>query len=87
LDEAFNYLGIGVANLVNLFNPEAVIIGGGLAGNQRLFPVVREVVSQRAYASSTENLDILPARLGGRAGLMGCWAYLLRVRQAGAKSP
>ena len=44
-----SYLGIGIANLVNIFNPEAVIIGGGLSGaHEMLLPIIRETVNQRS---------------------------------------
>ncbi len=74
MEEAMGYLGIGVANLVNLFNPRAIVIGGGLSGYPGLLDRVRQVVKDRAYSSLSRNLKILPARLGNKAGLMGCRA-------------
>jgi glucokinase len=74
MEEAIGYLGIGVANLVNLFNPRAIVIGGGLSGYPGMLDRVRQVVKERAYSSLGENLKILPAKLGGRAGLIGCLA-------------
>jgi len=78
LEEAIDYLGIGVANLVNLFNPRAVIIGGGVSGYPGMLERVRKVAGERAFARLTENLVIAPARLGARAGIMGCLAQARR---------
>lgn len=77
LDEAGFYLGIGVANLVTLFSPDAVVIGGGVAGaGERLLTAIRETVQQRARVTPLERVRIVPAGLGGRAGLIGAavWA-------------
>lgn len=74
MDEAIGYLGIGVANLVNLFNPRAIVIGGGLSNYKGLLEQVEKVAKERSYSSLSRNLRILPARLGNRAGLMGCLA-------------
>ncbi|MGE5543527.1 MAG: ROK family protein [Bacillota bacterium] len=83
MEEAIGYLGIGVANLVNLFNPRSIVIGGGLSSYQGLLEQVEEVVKKRAYSSLSRNLRILPAKLGSRAGLMGCLA-LARLKITGS---
>ncbi len=75
MDQALGYLGIGIANLVNLFNPQTIVVGGGMANHPGLLAAVREVVDRRAFKHLTDKLEILPSRLGYRAGLMGCLAY------------
>lgn len=79
MDEAIDYLGIGVANLVSLFNPRVIVIGGGLSSYTGLLDRVEKVVKERTFDRLNENLKILPARLGGRAGLMGCLALAKRM--------
>ncbi len=79
MQEAINYLGIGVANLVSVFNPQAIVIGGGLSGHVGLLERVEEIVKERTFARLSENLKILPARLGNRAGLIGCLALAERM--------
>ncbi|MGE5398297.1 MAG: ROK family protein [Chitinophagales bacterium] len=75
LNEAFTYLGIGAANLVNMFNPHAIVIGGGLASlTGRCFAAVKREIEQRTFHRSWENLQVLPVKLNGMAGLMGCFA-------------
>ncbi len=54
------YLGIGIANLVNIFNPEAVILAGGLSRAHRLLiPVVKDTVSARALPGLKERVKYL----------------------------
>jgi glucokinase len=70
--EVGDILGIVLAGLVNLLNPEAIIIGGGVAtAGDLLLKPVRETVRRRSYALPGERVDILPAQLGNRAGIVG----------------
>jgi glucokinase len=62
--EIFNdisfYLGIGISNLVNIFNPEAIIIGGGLSKAHRLLiPNIKKIVADRALKGLKENIKFL----------------------------
>lgn len=73
-----NYLGIGVANLVNTFDPELIIIGGGVskAGNI-LFDRVRRIVSERCFAMMANAVKIIPAGLSTDAGVIGALAIIM----------
>ncbi len=63
LEEMGHCLGIGIANLVNLFNPEAVILGGGLSMAHRyLIPQVKKVVGERALKGCKEKVKFLPIK-------------------------
>jgi len=75
--EAANYLGVGLANLVNIFNPELIVIGGGLSkmGDMLLKPA-RKVVKERAFKLPTRTVRIVRARLGSNAGIIGAAAYV-----------
>ncbi|MBK5230871.1 MAG: ROK family protein, partial [Thermoleophilia bacterium] len=66
------YLGTGIVSLVNVFNPQAVVIGGGAAaaGELMLGPA-REVVRERALSPNKELCEIVPARFGAEAGMLG----------------
>lgn len=71
-DEAVRYLGIGVANVVNILNPERVVIGGGVAkAGAILFGPLRRVVAQRALPDLSKSVDIVPADLGDDSGVAG----------------
>ena len=68
-------LGVGISNLVNIFNPEAVIIGGGvIAAGELLLGPAREVVARRALAPSRDIVRIVRARYGAEAGMLGAAA-------------
>jgi len=57
------YLGIGIANLINIFNPEAVIIGGGLSqASKLLFPKMKEVIKERAMKGLKENVKFIAVK-------------------------
>lgn len=72
VDKAMNWLGLGIANLINLFNPERVIIGGGvsLAGEQLLKPV-RAMVDRCAMKVQKETVSIATSALADAAGVAG----------------
>jgi len=77
-DTAVEYLGIGIAGLVNLFSPEAVVIGGGVAqAGNILFDKVRETVNARALNKISTNLVIKPASFGLKAAVMGAVSLIL----------
>ncbi len=69
---ATNYLGVGMVNLVNLLNPEIIVVGGGLAkaGDFLLGPV-RRIVMERAFRHLAEAVRIVTAALGDDAGILG----------------
>jgi glucokinase len=65
-------LGFGLVGLVNTFNPEVIVIGGGAArGGELLLEPARAVVSERALPPAREGVRILPAHYGDEAGMMG----------------
>jgi glucokinase len=66
------WLGIGVANLVNMLNPDVVVIGGGvIAAGDLLLAPARAVVAERALSPSREHVRIVPARFGAESGMLG----------------
>ena len=79
------YLGIGIANYINLVNPELVIIGGGVAqAGELLLAPMRRVVGQRAMKVQAATARVVPARLGEDAGVIGAAALVLeRLGEAG----
>lgn len=72
LAETGMWVGIGVANLIQIYNPEVVIIGGGIsqAGDLLLGPIQR-TVNWRAQMVPAGTATILPAQLGDDAGMFG----------------
>ena len=66
------YIGIGLASVVNLLNPEKIIIGGGVAaaGDLLLNPI-KESLIKRAMPIAGSAVEIVPAQLGNSAGVIG----------------
>ncbi|HYL57465.1 MAG TPA: ROK family protein [Candidatus Acidoferrales bacterium] len=69
---AGHYLGIAIASFLNVFNPELVVIGGGVAG---AMPYMRKSmlaqVRRRAFAAVARQAKIVPAALGAYGGVVG----------------
>ncbi len=66
------YLGIGLASLVNLLNPEMIVIGGGVVNGWDLFERhMHQQVLERAFPMPARRVKIVPARCGDDAGLLG----------------
>ncbi len=74
-----HFLGAGVANIINIFNPQVVVIVGGvtLAG-ERLFTPLRSEVKRRAFKPAVDVCRILPGELTGTAGVYGAAAVFMR---------
>lgn len=65
-------IGVGCVNLIHLYNPRRIIIGGGVSqAGDLLFAPVRRVVAERALASPRDACTIVPAGLGDDSGLYG----------------
>jgi glucokinase len=66
------YLGNAIASLVNVLDPEAVVIGGGVAAAWDMFiGPLRHQLQERAFREPAENVKIVRAELGDKAGLLG----------------
>ena len=76
ISQTATYLGIGMANLVNTFNPEMIIIGGGVSNmGEILLEPARRLVKERAFPLLAESVQIVTARLGNDAGLYGAAVF------------
>ena len=65
------YIGMGLTSVVNLLNPEKIIIGGGVAeAGDILFDPIRDTIARRAMVIQKE-VQIVPAQLGNTAGVIG----------------
>lgn len=72
LREAGKYLGVGLANIINIMSPEAIILTGGLVGAWNIY--VQEAIkeaSRRALKDLFDSVKIIPSSLGDNAGLIG----------------
>jgi glucokinase len=72
------YLGVGITTLVNIFNPQLVVVGGAAAGSgELLLGPARHVVARRALYPQSEQARIVSARFGEESGIMGAAALAL----------
>ena len=82
--ETAHYLGAGLANLLNIFNPDRVVIVGGVTqAGDRLFEPLRREVARRAFKPSVQACEIVPGQLDGLAGVYGAAKAFLEQRAAG----
>jgi glucokinase len=66
------YLGLGVANVINVFNLDVVVLAGGMAAaGQQVLDPVRSVVGQRARQPLAARCRVELAHLGAQAGVLG----------------
>ena len=71
-------LGIGIANVLNLFDPEIIVLGGGVMHAEDLFmDELKDSLNKRALKSNLKNLQIKNAKLGKDTGVMGAIAVAM----------
>lgn len=82
LDETADVLGIGLANVVSLINPELIVLGGGVGSRcTDLLPRIRSVIERWAQPIAATSCRLAVSALGADAGLLGA-AYAARLRFA-----
>ena len=79
-----SYLGAGIANFLNIFNPEVVVVCGGVtAAGERLFGPMQREVARRAFKPAVAACRIVPGALPGSAGVIGAAKAYLDQRADG----
>jgi glucokinase len=75
IKDTAKFLGAGVANIINILNPEMVVIAGGVTrAGDHLFGPLRAEVRRRAFRAAEERCRIVPGELPGTAGVVGAAA-------------
>ena len=78
LETSLSYLGIAVANVISNFDPEKVVIGGGVVnGGEIVLETIKREVAHRCMSTFVENCSIEKAVLGGKAGVLGAAALAI----------
>ena len=78
LEERVNYLGIALANLINLFNPQVILLGGIFAsGSDLLIPTLKKTIQETAFGGMGKNVQVEPTSFGWKAGVAGASALAL----------
>lgn len=79
LEEWIQDIAVGLVGLIHIFNPETVIIGGGVSQQEELFiRLLKEKILEKIMPCFRENLHICAAELGNNAGLLGAVAFLMQ---------
>lgn len=73
VDKYLYYVAVGITNIVNTFQPDAICIGGGISGQgEKILKPIRETVEKERYSVyAIKQTAILPAELGNDAGIIG----------------
>lgn len=72
MEEYLKHLAIGLGNIYNIFQPEVLILGGGISGRgNKLIEPLRELLAPEIYGGDMEKVDIRTAVLGNDAGVIG----------------
>lgn len=77
-DTFVDAMSVGITSIIHIFNPQVVILGGGMSRSADLFiPKIREKVSMRVIPSFMGTFEIVGSRLGNDAGILGAAAIAL----------
>ena len=82
VEEWLDYVADGLVSLVHIFNPQLILLGGGVSVQEKHFikPVRRKVL-ERVMPAFCNNLDIQSAKLGNDAGMVGAVYYFIKCRK------
>ncbi|MGL4760251.1 MAG: ROK family protein [Sarcina sp.] len=73
--ECIGYLGVAVANAANTLDPDMIVLGGGVInGGDIIFEIIEEEMKERCLSTIKKNCKVRPAKLGGKAGVLGAIA-------------
>lgn len=76
--DQIRYLGLALANLVNVLNPEMILMGGMFAqGDDLIRPIVQKVMQETAFCGIGEKIHLRPTSFGWRAGVIGAASLAL----------
>jgi glucokinase len=80
IEEAAEYVGIAVANLNNLLNPEVFVLGGGVidALEDEMMAIIIETAKEYAFPGTLKGVDIVASKLGDDAGITGAAVFAKR---------
>jgi glucokinase len=86
LEEAAEYTGVAVANLINIFNPEVVVLGGGVMEQlaDDMMAIIVETARDYAMNGTAKGIEIVASDLGDEAGITGA-AVLAKMRSKQAE--
>jgi glucokinase len=79
LKDAGNYIGLGLSSMVNILNPDKIIIGGGVSNaGDLLLDAIKKTIANQALFPLSDQVAISKWAIGDEAGLRGAYAYGLQ---------
>jgi glucokinase len=73
-----NYLGIGIFNLINIIDPQKIVLGGGVTkAGDIVRRQIEETIKQNSGLSLAGKVEVIPAQLGEQSGARGAVALVL----------
>jgi len=87
VEEAAEYIGIAVGNLINVINPEVIVLGGGVldALEDEMMAIIVETAKDYAMPGTAKGIEIIASKLGDEAGITGGAVLARRMHKAQAK--
>lgn len=88
IEEAAEYTGIALANLINVVNPEIIVLGGGVidALEDEMMAIIVETAQDYALAGTAKGIEIIASKLGDDAGITGAAVLARREFKAAEKA-
>jgi glucokinase len=78
LAHLIHYLGIGLGNLTTIFNPDLIVVGGGLSNlSNLLIPPLQKEVKKFAFSINKQRIRVVKAKLGHKSGVLGALALCI----------
>lgn len=75
------WLGVGLGNIANIFNPQLIVIGGGVSRiGEMFFRPARKAMKQHAFRLPARTVRVVKAQLGADSGLLGAAVYIVHKR-------
>lgn len=72
IEEAAGFLGIGLAGIINIINPQIVVLGGGITdGGAGFVEIVEKTIKELSFSSAVQKIKVVKAELGNDAGFIG----------------
>ena len=88
MDEVSTNLGIGIVSLIHVFDPDVIVIGGGMSQNlDMMLPGIARVIDQRAMSQHRGRMPVVRSRLGDDVSLMGAAALAFKAYGGGEPVP
>ncbi|WCJ60630.1 ROK family protein [Fontisphaera persica] len=88
IEEAAEYIGIAVGNLINIINPEVIVLGGGVldALEDEMMAIIVETARDYAMPGTAKGIEIIASKLGDEAGITGGAVLARRMLKAQPKN-